>query len=168
MKVHFLFSRNKKIGSKLISWAASFENLQLEHLPSHVAVLLDETWVLESTMSSGIRVLPYESWLEINKQLYKFKSKVVESEVVLKTAAKLWGLKYDWAGVIYFGIKYLQLIVCGRQLPSRNAWQMPRAYFCTELAAMLEGKDYSMVSPARLCASLMHKEESINESKKRA
>jgi hypothetical protein len=166
MKVHFLFSRNKKIGSKLISWAASFEKLQLEHLPSHVAVLLDEAWVIESTMNQGVRILPYESWLNINEQLYKFESNVNSSKFVLEAAAKLWGRKYDWVGILYFGIKYIELMLWGRKLPIKNKWQKTEAYFCTELIAILEGKDYSMTSPAHLCAILMRNKKNSSKIKK--
>jgi hypothetical protein len=54
MKIDYLFSKNNKIGSRLISWAAKFENTGLEYNPSHIAILLNDTWVIESTFFTGI------------------------------------------------------------------------------------------------------------------
>ncbi len=63
MKVDYLFSRNpKSTVSKLIAWAAKYEKLKLDKYPSHIAVLLDETIVVESTLLTGVRMIPYSSW----------------------------------------------------------------------------------------------------------
>lgn len=159
MKVEYVFSRNQKLGSRLIAWAASFEDLELEAVPSHVAVLIDETWIFESTMLSGVRVLPYEAWLQINEELYRLPS-VVDGATALKLAAETWGRKYDWKGLLYFALCYIGLIV-GRKLPEHNKWQRDRHYFCTELVARLERADFSMSSPAKICERMLSKFEGV-------
>lgn len=155
MKVEYLFSRNKKWGSRAIAWAASHENTGLEQIPSHAAVLIDETWVFESTFSSGVRVVPYSEWLKINEELYKVPCsiKVRSSKDTLEKAAKLWGSKYDWLGILFFTWRYLGLILLKKPLPSKNRWESPDRHFCTEFMAKLTEEDYSMKSPARICAN---------------
>lgn len=164
MKVEYLFSRNSKVGSKLIAWAASHEDLELDEYPSHIAVLIDELWVLESTFESGVRLLPYKAWQEINEQLYRLPSSVCSSKV-LKVSEQIWGHKYDWKGLAYFGFCYVRHIVCGTPFPTKNKWQSERSYFCTELVARLEDKNFSMTSPARVCYEMLLKFEKDSDSR---
>lgn len=156
MKVEYVFSRNQKFGSRLIAWAASFEKTGLEHTPSHAAVLLDETWVFESTFASGVRVVPYSKWLKFNEELYRIPCQIKrESSNILQSAAELWGRSYDWLGLAFFAWRYLGLIITGRALPSKNRWQSDSKYFCTEFIAKLTNRNFSMKSPARVCADFM-------------
>lgn len=161
MKIHYLFSRNKKIGSKIISWAAKFENTGLEQLPSHVAILMNDSWVIESTFASGVRVVPYFKWKQINEELYKIPcvQDYRSSEEVMQLALDLWGKKYDWLGILYFSVCYIKLIVKKIPLPTINKWQSKDRYFCTEYAATLSGEDFSMKSPARICADWLQEEK---------
>mgnify|MGYP006921285106 CR=1 FL=1 len=56
MKIHYLFSRNKKVGSRLISWASSFFVKDLgKNIPSHIAILIDDRFVIESVLEGGVR-----------------------------------------------------------------------------------------------------------------
>jgi hypothetical protein len=153
MTTKYVFSRNQKVGSRLISWAASFERLTIDAKPSHAAILLADTWIIESTMIGGVRIVPYESWLALNEELYKVDCKV-PGEYALKVAARLWGRPYDWKGLAYFAIGYIRLLVTGK-LPVANKWERSRHFFCTELVAQLENKDYSMRSPASICNELL-------------
>lgn len=154
MKIDYLFSRNKKIGSRAISWAASFEKTDLEVNPSHVAVLLNDQWVIESTFTTGVRIVPYQNWLKINEELYKIPCEQNErpSWEVTDKAIHLWGKGYDWKGILYFSWVYAKLILFNKPLPKNNPWQRKYKYFCTEYVGLLVGEDYSMKSPARLCA----------------
>jgi hypothetical protein len=154
MKIDYLFSRNKKWGSRLISWAASYEKLGLDKNPSHMAVLMNDTWVLESTLNSGIRVVPYFKWKEINEELYKIPCAQMHrhSTEILEKALIIWGKKYDWIGVMFFCWSYVKLIVKNEPLPTTNKWQNKDKYFCTEYVGHLLNEDLSMKSPARICA----------------
>lgn len=151
MKVEYLFSKNKKVGSRIISWAASYEKLGLEELPSHCAVLLDNTWVIESTFFSGVRVAPYDKWKEINIELYRVPcdQKFRDSKDVLAKATAVWHKGYDWPGILFFTYCYIKLILFGSKLPKENKWQKRWLYFCTEYMGSLTGLDLSMASPAR-------------------
>ena len=153
--MHVLFSRNEKCGSKLISWASSKEHLtNVKVPPSHVAVLIDDTIVVESTLSSGVRMLPYNSWSEINEELYKIECDCPNDDI--KGGLELvWGKKYDWMGILYFAWRYLGLILLKKPLPSVNRWQSSSKYFCTEYAGLILGKKLSMISPAKLCDELL-------------
>lgn len=154
MKIDYLFSNNKRAGSKLISWAAKFEKTGLPENPSHIAVLMNDVWVIESTLSTGVRVAPYSEWLKINRQLYRIpcSEKTRKSVDVMSKALHFWNKKYDWIGIMYFIFAYVRLIVFGKKLPDWNPWQNKDKYFCTEYVGLLIGEDYSMKSPARLCA----------------
>jgi len=157
MRVEYLFSSNKKWGSKVIAWAASFEDTGLSENPSHVAVLLDGEWVYESTFTSGVRIVPYEEWLKINDELYRIPC-VVKSRDHVDVTAKaksLWGRSYDWMGIAFFIWRYLGLIVLGRPLPRVNRWESKDKHFCTEFMAKLTGANYSMKSPAKVCAEFL-------------
>ena len=152
MKVEYLFSRNNKIGSKLISWAAKSEKLGLEDLPSHVAVLLNGNLVIESTLFTGVRLIPYEKWLEINTLVAKIPCDNLyrPSTEIFEHLCKFWGNKYDWFGIAYFSWCYIRLMLLGKELPTENKWERPDYYFCTEFIELLSGCECSMKSPAKL------------------
>ena len=151
MKVDYLFSKNNKIGSKLISWASSFEQLDMGLLPSHVAVLLNDTWVVESTFTSGVRVVPYDKWLDINEELYKVPCSTTDrsSTQILKTATEIWSKSYDWAGIAYFAVCFVNLIAFKKPLPAENKWENKNRYFCTEYVERLTKMDLRMHTPAK-------------------
>jgi len=152
MKVEYIFSNNKKIGSRLIAWAAKYENLGLEENPSHVAVLLNDTLVIESTFSTGVRIIPYAKWLEKNNEVARIPCDNIyrPSMDIFKELTSLWGKKYDWSGILFFGLSYLKLIIFKKPMPKNNKWQKPDLYFCSEFVEVLSGHKCSMHSPAKL------------------
>lgn len=152
MKVEYLFSKNKKIGSRVISWAAKYEKLELDNNPSHAAVLLNENIVIESTFFTGVRIIPYKRWLEINTEVARIPCNNLhrKSMDVFDELTKLWDEKYDWLGILFFAISYIKLILFKEKLPEKNKWQDKNKYFCTELLARLSGCGCSMHSPAKL------------------
>lgn len=161
MKVDYLFSNNKKVGSRLISWAAKQEVTGLDECPSHMAILLNDTWVVESTFTTGIRIIPYFKWKQKNKELHKIPCDKVNrsSSEVLEKALRLWGKGYDWLGILYFAWAYIKLIVKKESMPKSNKWQNKSKYFCTEYAGSLTDEDFSMRSPASVCAQWLKEEK---------
>jgi hypothetical protein len=157
MKIELLFSKNKKIGSKLISWASSFEKLNLDEVPSHAAVVINEKLVIESTFFSGVRMLPYGNWKQINNELYKLeiKTELKNVQQVFDVVFTFWGKKYDFKGIFYFAYQFIRFIVFKKQMKSTNKWQRSSHYFCTEVVGKFLGKDLSMVSPAKLYKTLI-------------
>ena len=152
MKVDYLFSRNKHLGSKIISWGSSLVVKGLNKYPSHVAVLLDDTFVIESTMLTGVRLIPYEQWKKINEEVYKISCERGDCPifVIQELLFEMWGKKYDKLGLIWFGLQILKKVLFNIPIPNKNEWEQEDKFFCTEFAGRLAGKDYSMTSPAEI------------------
>jgi hypothetical protein len=157
MKVDFIFSRRDAIGSRLISWASKFENLGLVNNPSHGAILINKKFVIESVFGSGVRIVPYFKWLEINEELYRIPSNDITREFFDNEILVVWGKPYDWFGIFYFAYRYLRLMLFKTPLPTKNKWQKTSHLFCIELIGRLSNSYYSMTSPAKMCKMLLEK-----------
>lgn len=153
MRIEYLFSRRpKSVFSNLISWASSKEGFKLEKYPSHMAVLIDGTMVVESTFTTGVRIIPHAQWVRKNEELYRIpRSNLLNNQDTLNSAFKLWGKGYDWVGILYFAWRFLGLMILGKPLSAKNHWQNENRYFCSEYAGSLAGEDFSMKSPAKIC-----------------
>lgn len=163
MKISYIFSRNEKLGSKLISWASGLLIDDLEKVPSHVAILIEldeiqESLVIESVLDSGVRIIPYSVWLTHNELCYKIpcKDQVSTLDEVLLELKDIWGKKYDWKGILYFGWCFILNLTVDRPFPKENKWQSEDRYFCTEAAARLSGYGkHSMTTPAKMCSDFL-------------
>lgn len=162
LKLFYLFSRNKKTGSKLISWASGLLVKDLEKVPSHMAILIEiencqESLVFESVLEAGVRIAPYSKWKEINEECYKIPCKQDRNigDIFLKVN-EYWGKKYDWPGIVYFAWRFFLHLVFKAEFPKENAWQSDCRYFCNELGGEIAGyKKYSMVTPAKMCSDFL-------------
>lgn len=152
MKIEYLFSKNNKLGSRLIAWAAKYEHLGLEDNPSHIAILINEMFVLESTLTTGVRIIPYQSWLKINTPVAKLPSGIANGKAARDILISKWGAKYDWLGLLYFALQYIKLICFKKDMDAINKWESSEKMFCTEYASLLSGQNLSMKSPARVLA----------------
>jgi hypothetical protein len=163
MKLCYLFSRNNLLGSKLISWASGLLVKELEKVPSHMAILLEsKDWpdgiVFESTLTTGVRIVPYKNWKELNEECYKIECKreVILEEIVHKIQ-QYWGKKYDWLGILFFAICFIKHLLFKIDFPKDNAWQSDDKYFCNELGGEISGySKYSMVTPAKMCLDFLN------------
>lgn len=162
MNVSYLFSRNKKIGSRAIAWASGLLIKDLEKTPSHMAILIEfdnllESIVLESTLDSGVRIVPYTNWLKINELCYKIPSnKKHDLNDILQTVVDYWGKKYDWGGIAYFAFRFLLHFFFKTPFPKENAWQCNSKFFCNELCGEIaEYQGYSMATPAKMCSDFL-------------
>lgn len=157
MKVQYLFSYKNKVGSKLIRWASRWENTGLENIPSHIAILINNQWVAESTLFTGVRWVPYEAWKKNNFETHKidctlvYEDKRAAFQRTMDKAAELYEKKYDWKAIAYFGICFLGNILFKKPMPETNPWQDPDKFICTEFVGYLAMEDYSMKTPAALC-----------------
>ena len=115
---------------------------------------MNDELVVESTFNNGVRIIPYKHWLEINEELHRIPCELKHraSKHMTTELTKVWGKKYDWKGVMFFALSYIKLILFRTPLPEKNKWQRDTHYFCTEYVGNVVGQDYSMKSPARLCA----------------
>lgn len=160
-KLYYLFSRNQKIGSKIISWASGTLVKDLEKVPSHMAILIEVNGipdlVFESTLSSGVRIVPYKNWLEINEECYKIPCiKQRKVDEIFNLVHEYWGKKYDWLGILYFIPCFIAHFLFKVPFPKENAWQQENRYFCNELGGEIAGYEkYSMVTPAKMCSDFL-------------
>lgn len=154
VKVHYLFSRNEKPGSKFIQWGTKHRH-NLSVTPSHIALLVNERWVFESTLATGVRVYPYSKWLEINEELDKIPcSKDREYSEIKAIYKEIQDKKYDWAGVTYFGYRLFLNRYFHNPIPLVNKWDDKDKYFCCEAVARLTGVNYDMKAPVDLMVKL--------------
>ena len=150
-KVHYLFSRNKKIGSRLISFGTSFVHPEVDVVPSHVAVLVNDRWVFESTLESGVRRIEYKKWLEINEEVAKVECKQKwELKGIIDFYRSLSGKKYDYIGVTYFSWRVLLYILFKIEIPKENKFNHDSRYFCSEVVGKMTGVDYEMTAPVTI------------------
>lgn len=160
ISVHYLFSKNKKIGSKIIRAGTSYlePSICFEKTPSHVAILIQERWVIESTMESGVRVIPYQDWLKINIEINKIKcTKQWTMEQIKSIYKPLKGLKYDYMGIIYFSYRIFLNRVFSMPIPQQNYYNHDDMFFCSEMVSKMTGVSYEMVAPVQLMVKIENK-----------
>lgn len=147
--LHYLFSKKDKWGSKTISWASSKLGLKLEKYPAHIALLINDKWVLESTYNNNVSVMGYKKWLKINNQTYKLKcSQERHYEEIKDLFKRMKDKKYDWMGIGYFSYRFILFLLFGCKIPDKNKWHSKNKYFCCEVIGELLGISYEMKTPA--------------------
>ena len=152
VKVHYLFSKRDKWGSKLIAWGT--DHMSDEPVtPSHIAILVQERWVFESTLESGVRVMSYPKWSELNDevacipcaQVYRDYSEIKNIFRDIK------GKGYDWLGVMYFAGWIFLNRYMKAAIPGVNKWESQDKYFCSEaVGRLINNERYSMRAPVQL------------------
>lgn len=155
VKLYYLFSNNKKIGSKLISWGTSFLVPKMSSVPSHIALLINDKYVFESTMAQGVRVVFYKDWLSINNEVAKIQCKKDRTFEEIKSILKpLKNKSYDYLGVVYFGWRVFLNMLFKLKMPKINKLQSDKKYFCSEAVSTITGIDSQMLSPVELMLEL--------------
>jgi hypothetical protein len=155
--INILFSKNSKIGSVLISNGTSFLS-NSKPTPSHVAILIKNKWVVESTMEKGCKVIGYKEWLEKNELLYSI-SMHVEFKDIKNLNKDLKNKKYDFLGVIYCGYRVLLNKLFGLTIPSKNKFHSKNRYFCCEVVGKLLNIETEMLSPVQLLDIIYQKQD---------
>jgi len=164
IKVHYLFSRNEKIGSFIIRKSTAVFEPTVNETPSHVALLLDDKWVIESTLETGFRIIGYKKWLELNEELYKIPCEQEWTMVGIKEHYKpLKGKKYDYPGVLYFSWRVILYLLFRISKPKKNRFNHDNKYFCCEVISRMTGISYEMTAPVEL---LVRIKSAIEEFKK--
>lgn len=149
--VHYLFSRNKKIGSKIICWGTKHLEPEVADTPSHVAVLVNGKWVFESTLETGVRRISYEEWKKINHEIEKLPCKTTRTlEEVIGYYRKIHKKKYDYKGLTYFAHHVAMNKFFGIAIPDENHWEDRNMYFCSEVIGEMLQKDFSMTAPVQI------------------
>jgi hypothetical protein len=149
--VSIIFSKNKKIGSWIIRlFTTRITPIPFENIPSHVALLINNRWVFESTITSGIRVISIEKWLEQNELIYTSSCQEQAYSELKNKLKPLKNKKYDILGLIYFGYRLFLYQVFGIQIPNKNLAHITKKYFCSEVIGVLKNEDYSMKAPVQI------------------
>lgn len=153
MIVQELFSKRNK---SFFSWAIRVFTKPLakftpfEDIPSHTAVRKG-SFVYESTFLSGVRILPFESWKEINTIVGVKERSIPHTDAEFERIfVDIWGKSYDWPGIIFWAIAVIKLVVFNKPIPTVNKWNSPNRYFCSEANGKLFRKDYQMKAPVQL------------------
>lgn len=157
MKIHYLFSKNSKLGSRLISWASGLLLPEMQNVPSHVAVLIDDHFVVESTFATGIRCIPFSEWLKLNQICYIIKEPKEKSmDEIHAVFSSVWGKSYDWPGILFFALCFIRHFLFKTKFPYDNKWQDNNRYFCTEFAGVVSGyHKHSMTTPAKMAYDML-------------
>lgn len=151
VKIDYIFSKNKKIGSWIIRKGTAFLCPDIKNTPSHVAVLIDEKWIIESTVEHGFRFIPYKKWLEINEETHKIKCLQNWTFQKIKSLYKpLKNHKYDYLGVVYFGWRVALRKLFRVKMPKENLLDHENKYFCCEIISKMTGVSYKMTAPVQL------------------
>jgi len=114
-------------------------------------LLLKDRWIYESTMETGVRVIKYIDWLNINEEV--FKSKEIEGfdyNNIKPKINKLKESKYDYLGVIYYSLCVLMKLIFKKPIPKLNRWQSNNKYFCCELIGEVTNEDFQMKCPVEI------------------
>lgn len=153
MDIKFLFSKNKLIGSYIIRLCSYWVNnigFTFDNTPSHVAILIDDIYVIESVMSDGVRIIPYNKWLERNILISKIEADNFK-ECPKDLMFEMWGKSYDNKGLFYFAICVLKNKLFNTPLPKTNIFEQEDRFFCTEFASRIyDGDTGSMRTPLQL------------------
>jgi hypothetical protein len=165
--VHYLFSKNDKIGSKIISWGTKHLEPTVKDTPSHTALLINNRWVHESTLETGVRVISYDKWKQINTEVAKIECSVKRSyPIIKKMYQEIRHRKYDWMGIIYQGIWVALNKFFKKPIPEINRLEDPDKYFCCEVVGRLTNTDCSMKSPVQLMVELNGKIKNVKKGRK--
>jgi hypothetical protein len=158
VSVYYLFSKKDLVGSKLISWGTKHLYPEFKNTPSHVAILVNNRWVHESTLESGVKVMSYEKWLELNHEVAKIPSSVEwEYEDIKNLFRSIKGKKYDWMGVLYLSVWMIFSKLFNVKIPEHNAWENPDRYFCSEVMGYMLNSNYDMKPPVAILKELCGK-----------
>lgn len=155
INVKYLFSKQDKIGSRLISWASGKLLPHINPVPSHIAVLINNKFVFESTLDKGVHISFYNKWREKNNLLYLLNdTKQYDMSQIKGIYKPMIGKKYDYTGIMYFSIRFLLKFMFNYTIPSLNKWQNKNRYFCCEAVGELLEIPYEMRTPAKMYEEL--------------
>lgn len=152
--VSVIFSKNRKCGSRFISWLTShFSNKP--KIPSHVALLIEDRWVFESTIQKGVVINSWHKWSENNELVDLIPLGEYYYDEIKTLFRDVEGRGYDYLGALYLGlfIGLNKLFKC-IPIPSHNCLQSNKRYFCSEVIGKLTGNDFSMSAPIQILNKL--------------
>jgi hypothetical protein len=159
--ISFLYTNNKRCGSKLISWATRDHGQLVSETPSHFSILLYDWLVIESTIAYGLAPKLFAKFKEHNTIIAQFAPKTDKKravEIAKNMANRNHSAKYDYAGALYLGWHAMMRFNFKRPLPKTNRFDSAKDFFCNEIYKDLYGGDVSMKHPNWLMKDMMKDE----------
>lgn len=148
------FTKNDLIGSKIIRKISSgSENIQ--DIPSHIAWVFFDKFVVESTFPFGMKINYYDYFSDKHAIVKEFvlKEDVKARDIMLKMVSildKYYGMGYDHLGVFYQAGYILLMRLIGRPISKKNAWEERQRVSCQEIFKEHFGIDTSLSTPLDL------------------
>ena len=160
--IKFLYTKNSKIGSKLIRFASKYRGQKIDDVPSHFSILIYEWLVIESTLGAGVKIGFIGDFLPKHDVLACFRPKNNQREYFQRTksmTSRIYNKSYDFMGAIYLGFFQMLNTHFGVKMPERNKFDSANRYFCNELYGYISGKDMSMEHPNSLMLEMERNEK---------
>ena len=142
MSIHFLFTKNSLLGSKIIRWG-------LGEKSSHFAVGFDigedNRGVIFHSHFHGLRIEWASEFLRKNDVIYRlepvFPLQLQAEERLYQAVVKNYGKPYDYKGFFFFVLAAVWLKITKRkELPRTNPWGDNKAFLCTEVAEQMRAE----------------------------
>lgn len=162
--IKYLFTNNKKIGSRAISWGSKYEWQNINSTPSHSGLLFFNSIVLHSNFN-GVHIEPLYFFRKKNTLVCSIKrNKKQRSEcechgLFERYVKKAWGQKYDYTAIFYFTWRIFLKKLFNKPMPLVNKWESPNKWFCDELFEIELGIDASMRTPNDLMNHMLEHDD---------
>lgn len=147
------FSRNEKIGSKVIRWGTAEKGEHPDEVPSHYFMIFFRKIVLESRLESGVRITYWGAFLKKNTIIKLFvpageaEKREKRGRMFSRILENTYGKAYDFMAVLYYSYRILLKKWFGKKMPKKNKWNHEDKFFCDEIYSEVSGEDMSMKSP---------------------
>lgn len=143
--MQILFTNNNTVLSKAIRYLTHEES-------SHCAIRIND-FVLHSTVF-GPEIRTYEYFTKRNHVVASVPVHIDERKAI-KLITTLDGNRYDYAALLYLGLRYALRRYCSLSIPKANLWNVSGMYLCTELVTkLLYGKPDALITPQQLLNKL--------------
>lgn len=151
-----IYSRSKS-NSKLFSRAISFfskqEEDKLENVPSHMALVFGQRFMVEARGADGVHLNFFSTFLKDNEiiEIYDYKRGnevgLQDRKLIIEACLKYHGKKYDFIGVLWFAFYIIRKWAFGTPLPEENKWDGENRFFCSELMSFIDSRDHETSDP---------------------
>lgn len=148
--VFYFFVKKDKCGAKLIRWGTKLPGQSMEDTPSHMGIVMNGKWSIDSTMFSGVEMDYFPEYIKEYKEVAIYQDTEEtrnSSEVAAELMTRARRSTYDWKAILYFAWRKACHKFLKVTMPQQNKWEDPNSWFCNEIYEIVKGKDYSMASP---------------------
>ena len=147
--MNILGTRSTKWGSRFMCWG-------LGEPVSHVAVELDNGFVVHAHLLGGLRIDWGRDFRRNNQVVIELGAdNIPERETVQALLDAHAGSGYDYWAFAYFGWRALLRKCFGIPFPRENKWARRHAFLCTEwLSVLIFRQERAMITPYELLKEL--------------